>query len=209
MNTQETVKSVTAGAILSWIFGIPLIIFGIIGTSVATVIAGIVLLPITSAFTRKYFNFNLSGAARFVLAIIIIVVGFTASNSISEVREKTATSEPAYDVPALVGMNLDQAREVLGTPSWDKEPTQLQISDGTTEWSKSWENERGSLMITYDIKSKKIIDFFISGDGAKTFKDTDNILSLGNLSATDNRYSVEFVQAKNAEGYTGATVTPR
>ena len=208
---QKDTKSITAGPILGWMVGVLVIIVAIFGKSIPAILGGIVLLPITASFHKNRFNWNLSGGARVLIAVILVIVGMVAGSSTAEVRDEVVApkTESAYDVPALIGMNLSQAREVLGTPSWDMPPNDRQLQSGTTEWDVTWENERGSLMITYDIKTEAIKEFFVSGDGTSAFTNTDEILAIGNLSMDDDHYTVKFVKALNAEGYTGAIVIPK
>ena len=90
MNNESngTVKSVSAGSIILWLLGICIAIAGIAGASIPTILAGIILLPVTNTLIKKYLKFNFSGMARIVIAIILIVAGTVASNSVKDVKEK-------------------------------------------------------------------------------------------------------------------------
>ena len=85
--SNETVKSVSAGSIVLWLLGIVTIITGLAGRYVAVIIAGVILLPIVNTLAKQYLKINFSGMARFVIAVILIIGGTLVSNSIDEARQ--------------------------------------------------------------------------------------------------------------------------
>jgi len=85
--SNETVKSVSAGSIVLWLLGIVTIIMGLAGGYIAVIIAGVILLPIVNTLAKKYLKINFSGMARFVIAVILIIGGTVASSSIDEARQ--------------------------------------------------------------------------------------------------------------------------
>ncbi len=95
--SNETVKSVSAGSIVLWLLGVLTIIVGLAGGYVAVIIAGVILLPIVNTLAKKYLKINFSGMARFVIAVILIIGGTIASSSIDEARQaidsQSGTSE--------------------------------------------------------------------------------------------------------------------
>lgn len=98
---------------------------------------------------------------------------------------------------------------MLGTP--DEAPAVPTKYEGK-DWQISWEKDGNNLMISYDLKTQKIIDYFVSLGGTRSTSDTDYILKVGNLSKTDSRYKLEFVKCKNCSEpnqYLGVTVTPK
>lgn len=151
-----------------------------------------------------------------IITILLVLFGLgvivsAASNSNKPTPEvaQVQTVSAAFDVPSLVGKRLAELTQTLGTPTNNSEPTQQMINGGVDTWEKTWERGDYSLMVTYDIKTKKVIDLFLGSNtdaGFKQFEDTNNILKAGNLSTSDPRYSVEFVKAKNDPGYTGAII---
>ncbi|HMP67244.1 MAG TPA: hypothetical protein PKA60_00645 [Candidatus Paceibacterota bacterium] len=82
----ETVKSVSAGSIVLWVLGFVTIITGISVGHIAVIIAGVILLPITNTLSVKYVKKNFSGMARFVIAVLLIIIGTSMSSSIDEAR---------------------------------------------------------------------------------------------------------------------------
>lgn len=85
--SNETVKSVSAGSIVLWLLGIVTIIMGLAGGYIAVIIAGVILLPIVNTLAKKYLKINFSGMARFIIAVILIIGGTVASSSIDEARQ--------------------------------------------------------------------------------------------------------------------------
>lgn len=93
MNNEnsEPVKSVSAGSIVLWILGVLVILGGISQGSIIAVIGGAILLPITNTLSKKYLKFNFSGMARFIIAVILIIIGTVVSTSWDSAREATST----------------------------------------------------------------------------------------------------------------------
>lgn len=208
----------TLGGIIVWLFSIGFLFSGFIslftnfGMGLVMILAGLVFFPPLTKYLKEKHNFSISGPLKIVLLFgIIIMGGYFISQDKEETPAVTETRpSAAYDVPSLLGLSLEELEQKLGTPSYDTEPTAQQLAlGGIDTWEKSWDNGDYGLMATYDIKTKKVTDLFISADtdaAFKKFEDTDNILAAGNLSKSDSRYSVEFVKAKNGPGYTGAII---
>ena len=153
-----------------------------------------------------------------LLAIVVIFVNSISkshkqpSNNEPVTEMPTATPEvkPVFDVPSLVGKNLDGVIAVLGSPTKSIDPTALQIQMGVKEWDKSFTKDDKELLVTYTISNKKIVDFFISTDDPSgVTKNTAHLLQLGNLKQNDPRYKVEFVKAiKDPSSFTGVKAIP-
>jgi len=71
----ETVKSVSAGSIVLWLLG-----------------------PIVNTLTKKYFKINLSGMARFIIAVILIIGGTMISTSVDEALQTTDNQSGGTEV---------------------------------------------------------------------------------------------------------------
>lgn len=141
----------------------------------------------------------------FLLLLIIAVGGSEPSTQTSE------EAAPAYsfDVPSLIGKDMEELEAELGTPTTYTPPTEAQLASGIQEWEKDWKKGEHHLMATYNVQTGEVIDLFIGADtdaAFESFSDTDNILKAGNLTENDPRYSVEFVKALRGGGYTGAIV---
>lgn len=156
--------------------------------------------------------------------IISIIIGimFISAMANSNSTPSTPTPKPSsttapvvnfvFDVPSLVGKNIDEIRQVLGAPA-DKEltePTQQQLSLGMKEWDNTFEKDGKALLVTYDAKSRKVVDFFISTDdpSGKT-KDKKHLLEMGNVKDGNPEYRIEFVKTLiDPNYYTGVKIIP-
>lgn len=65
-------------------------------------------------------------------------------------------------------------------------------------------------MVTYDVKTRKVVDFFIdTKDPSGLTTDREYLAALGNIKTGQEAYDVEFVEALNNPGkYTGVKITP-
>ncbi|QQR77129.1 MAG: hypothetical protein IPJ67_03155 [Candidatus Moraniibacteriota bacterium] len=166
-------------------------------------------------------------AAKWVATVAIVlfsvgVIGSNTSNNSQTINQsqnntpaptqeaKSGTQSPqvqkaAFDVPSLIGKNIDEVKQVLGKPSIDLEPTSQQLASGVAdEWEKDFEKDSETLTVTYSPKTKVVVDFFISG------MDQGALLNAGNLNENDENYVVEFVKAiKNPSDITGVKVSKR
>ena len=152
-----------------------------------------------------------------VIALFIIGAAGNGSkkNTVSHQETKTEnTPSHTFDVPSLMGKNIDEVKAVLGAPVSDTEPTAQQLGLGLNEWEKNFKKDGQELLVTYRPKDRTVIDFFItandpSGKDGLT-KDTKKLLQIGNLNENDPRYAIEFVRAlKDKSSYTGVKISPK
>ena len=159
-----------------------------------------------------------------VAAGVILVVGFiigffivngikgvnksfkeTANKQTEQQATKTQVAKPNYvfDLPTLVGKNIDEVRAVLGKPmDAQPEPTKQQIELGGDEWFNGYEKDGGELTITFQATSRKITDFFLGG------KSRNTLMQQGNLQENQNTYRIEEVKALTGGGITGIKIIP-
>lgn len=151
------------------------------------------------------------------LVIWIIVIAASSNgkpSSASSPSPPTVVTKAKiiYDVPSLVGKNIDEVREALGKPQAGRdEPTSEQLSLGFSEWDNQFGPDDKALLVTFNPQDRKIIDFFISTDDPSgATKDKDYLLALGNLKENDPNYKIEFVKAViEPTSFTGVKVIPR
>lgn len=152
-----------------------------------------------------------------VLAVVVLfgVIGaFNGDGNKTEPTtqaESNATQAYTFDVPSLIGKNVDEVKAVLGTPTNDTEPTQAQLASGLTkEWEKTFTKDGVSMLVTYRLADRSVVDFFIStNDPSGMTKDTAALKKLGNITLSDSRYKIDFVEAlKDKSQYTGIKITP-
>src|SRR3989338_10372203 len=134
------------------------------------------------------------GAIGFVVLIAISFLASLGSKSPSSnqtISQQTPETKPTakptqpmqftYDVPSLVGKNVDEIKTIL-LPYKNKtlEPTAQQIALGAKEWDMEFTKDGKDLLVTYNINSRQIVDFFISTDdpSGKT-KDKSHLLEIG------------------------------
>lgn len=157
----------------------------------------------------------LLGFAVFVIFAAILIVAINPSSQLpNQPVQQQNQAVMVFDVPALVGMNIDQVRQVLGTPQDGSmtEPTAQQLALGMgSEWNNSFEKDGHTLLVTYNAQTRVIADFFVdSNDPSGATSDKAGLLAAGNLREGDSRYSIEFVQARGAPSqFTGVIAKPK
>jgi len=182
--------------------------------SIVGFVVGLIKPSIFKMESRKKVSYIFGGS----LILFFILFGITSPKSqntnipekkdVSEIPQKVTS---IFDVPSLIGKDINGVMNILGTPNKDNgEPTSLQIEMGINEWSKSYEKDGRELLITYNYKTKEIIDFFIpSTDSEYQNKDKEHMLLVGGLEDNNRNYSVEFVKSvKDNTRFTGIKITP-
>ena len=161
-------------------------------------------LQTSSGLNWKILGCVFGGIAIFLI-LIIAVSGCGKNNKSNQKQTSTPTPTIKYvfDIPALVGKNIDEIRTILGEPNDSrKEPTPEQLSIGIDQWSNAYKKEEKDLLITFNPKSRKIIDFFIaSDDPSGQTQDKAHLLELGNLKENDPNYKIEFVKVIKDPNY--------
>lgn len=118
-------------------------------------------------------------------------------------RGSTVANSPPIDVAALCGLTIDDVRKVLGPPvDNDSEPTALQIEVGIHEWDNNFEKGGRELLVTFDARNRRVIDFFVGGDNISELK------RIWALDAKSEKYRLEPVKALRGGGYTGIIIVP-
>jgi hypothetical protein len=156
------------------------------------------------------------GATIFIVIVFGGIISSFDKTSPNQSQPSTQNQQPkrelkqAFDIPALLGKNIDQLKTTLGVPSKDTEPTKQQANAGIDQWDKTWVKDGEELMVTYDVKTRKIVSFFIdTTDPSGLTIDKEYLEAVGNIKTGQETYDVEFVEAINNPGkYTGIKVTP-
>ncbi|MDD3284377.1 MAG: hypothetical protein PHZ07_02170 [Patescibacteria group bacterium] len=149
-----------------------------------------------------------------IVVIVIMTITNSDDNKVKKVvepiiQEKQEDLKFTFDVPSLIGKNIDEIKIILGEPYNDSEPTELQLETGIDEWSKTFRKNNFDLLVTYNPKTKTVIDFFIpTNDSSGATNNTDSLLIVGNLKKNSLDYKVENVKAiKDPNIFTGIIVT--
>jgi len=112
---------------------------------------------------------------------------------------------PAFDVPALLGKNIDEVSAILGAPSADN-PNE----SGAPQ--RVWDKGGKTLTVTWKPSSKRVVDFALiarADENALSEEEKAKLLSVGQLPENDARYSLEWIEAKERPlFYVGARVVP-
>ncbi len=140
----------------------------------------------------------------------------TEEAQVLEQEEVQASEQVAvvFDVETLYGRNVDEIISILGEPKHNTEPRDLQINIQSEdqlakEWDKSWEKDGYALLVTYDVASREVIDFFVSTDDPSgLIKDIEKLKKILNVQNSTN-FTVKPVKAlMYPSSYTGITVVP-
>jgi len=111
----------------------------------------------------------------------------TETKSETKSQDTPQLPQAVFDVPSLIGKNIDEVKKVLGEPTEFLQPTKQQLAL-TDIWDMSYTKDDTNLLITYNPKNKIVLDYFIDGN------DKAKLLALGNLQEKNDAYITEFVK---------------
>ena len=134
----------------------------------------------------------------------------TTSNSTSEKQNTEEQVAVAFDIPSLLGKNIDQLRTVLGNPTDSQiEPNGAQSNFET--WDNTFKKGDYELLATYNPKTRVVEDLFLSTDDPSgQTKDKNRLLKQANVKEGSNLYKIEFVKTiKDPAYYTGIKVSQK
>ena len=94
--------------------------------------------------------------------------------------------EPQFDVPALLQMNAEQIKQVLGAPKSEFKPTTEQLSI-SPEIKLTLEYQKGTTTIQIDYSGNGKVEVIFVSD-AREGRAAQEIYSLGNLDPNSNEY---------------------
>lgn len=183
--------------------------------SLIALVIGLIKPGLFNKFFKGQANRKKIGLAFGVATFVFLILGAATSPSTPKkevaINTENPTASMKFDVPSLIGKNINEIVVILGTPNKDNsEPTNAQLELGTTEWSKGYEKDGRELLITYNIKTGSVIDFFIpSTDKETEDNNKKGLLTIGNIKEDSQTYSVEFVKLiSNPSKFTGVKITP-
>jgi len=130
--------------------------------------------------------------------VILLIVGVLIFNQ-KNVDPNTAFT---YDIPALIGKNIDQADKELGvTIGSTPEPPNNQSEPGGTKWHRIYMEDKHALIINFNAFTREVISYVLEGDNKET------LLEVGNLSENDAKYKIE--QLNDEIGMLGIKIIPQ
>jgi hypothetical protein len=149
----------------------------------------------------------------FLIIFVIIVIAQLKKNSNNANTIKPSLSEEnfvtIFDFEALYGKNVDEIKSILGTPSSDTEPTDEQ-KQFVKEWEKFWQIDGYELLVTYNITSRRIVDYFVpTNDLSGATKDLRKLEALVGAKNLVNFTVLPVKALKDPTKYTGIRVIPR
>lgn len=163
-------------------------------------------------------SIQLKFIASIVFGLVCIIACSNSNEDKDESKEvvKERTDRVYFDVPSLIGKDIDEITKKLGTPKNQFSPNSEQISMGVTEADKEYSMNDANLMITYNVENKKVKEFFISLSNSEGYTDDkEYLLYVGKLKENDISYKTEFIQVlspklnPNRDKYTGVVITPK
>ena len=138
-----------------------------------------------------------------IVAIVFVVVTILIIGALFISQKKENSNIPfTYDIPALIGKNIDQADKELGTTIGNTpEPPNNQSEQGGTKWHRIYMKDKHALIVDFNALTRKVISFVLDGNNK------EKTLEVGNLSENDSKYKVE--QLNDEVGMLGIKITPQ
>jgi len=123
-------------------------------------------------------EFNSLKSVKYIFYILLLI--FT---SCTEQKPPQVT----FDVPALIGKNIDQVRKVLGK----SEDTSPDPSRASVKGYTNWYHKNGqALLIDFDPHTRKITRFYIHP--AVPYDNLEDVMKVGNLDSIETmNYIIE------------------
>jgi len=149
------------------------------------------------------------GAAVF-LCLVVACGGSHAdqatSRSVPEARTVAAT--PVFDVPALIGMDIDQVRKRLGPPAEDSADIARgdEMGIGVNDFGRGAD----TLLVMYDPHTRRVTEFFIdTNDPSGTTTTYRDLLPVIHATDTASAYAIVPVRLmQDPTRYTGIRIVP-
>src|SRR3989344_2325622 len=135
--------------------------------SIVCLVVGLIQPKVFTRFFKDKANRKFVGMVFGIATVLFFILfGATSSKSTPSTNPTTTTNNtptktetPAttptpinsFDIPSLLGKNID-------------EPTAEQLKLGAGEWDNSYKKGDQELLVTFNPTTRKIVDFFLSGD---------------------------------------------
>ncbi len=176
--------------------------------SLIGLVVGLVKPSVVGAKSKKRAASIFGGLTILFFILVAVMPSPETPAPTTVVPEPAVVETSSFDIPSLVGKNIDEIESVIGKAERTFEPTELQEENGPISSEKTFVKDGDDLMISYDKQTRIVVDFFISTDDASgASSDKAHLLEIGNLTQNAPTYSVEFVPAiKDPSVYTGVIV---
>jgi hypothetical protein len=110
------------------------------------------------------------------------------SETANRIEPASQNVSSLFDVPSLIGKNIDEVRRVLGHPA-DKT---LEPPDSTwNEWDNRFHKRGYTLLVMFNPRTRQVVDFFVpTNDPSEKTSDYTNLLKVSNVRITNPNYLV-------------------
>lgn len=147
-----------------------------------------------------------------ILLIILVIIVIDQFGNNSKTRTPSQKEEKyltVFDFEALYGKNVDEIKTILGTPSSDTEPTDSQ-KQIVKEWEKLWQKDGYELLVTYNVASRRIVDYFVpTNDQSGATKDLRKLEAVVGAKKLINFRVLPVKTIEDPTKYTGVRVIPK
>lgn len=123
---------------------------------------------------------------------------------------RSADTVVTVDVPALVGLNIDQVRRQLGQPQESQnkaigaEPHAEEAAPQGEDWVNTFERKGTTVVVTFNTRTRKVRDLVLPGS------DEAEVMRRGNLTFVSDHYLVlPVVDAAEPSAIKGVRVIQR
>lgn len=121
--------------------------------------------------------------------------------------------QPVFDVPSLIGKDIDEIRQILGKPTDERltEPPPETIKKFDDEWDNRFSKNGYKLLVVFSPKTRQVVDFFFpTNDPSQKTRDVQSLMHLTGVSEMDSLYTVERVPVQGSPSeYTGIIITKK
>ncbi len=134
-----------------------------------------------------------------VLFLCFIVLSLA---TLSGCRKAPVT--PPFDVPALIGLPIEQVAQRLGPA------TNAPNAATATPNQKSWTKNGATLTATFKPSNGRVTELtLVSADETVRDGEQNTLLAIGQLAASDKRYSTDWIEAPDRPlYYNGVRIVP-
>ncbi len=146
-----------------------------------------------------------------VLLVVFIAVILNNDEKPTSNQELVQSNklELVFDVPSLVGLNVDEIVKSINLPNKSFKLSDEQMLNSSEE-DMTFEKNGFQLLVTYNSKNRQVKDFFVgTNDEMYQNRDIAGLMEITNTSDKDSNYKITFIPAmKDSSRYTGILITP-
>lgn len=130
--------------------------------------------------------------------IVVIAVNYGGNNSKNVSAD---IPKKIFDVPSLIGLNIDSIRKILGQPNVlveTIEPSKKEIKTGLKGWTNYFDKGVYELEVRFNPITRNVRNFYISArDTTSHDLDYETVLKICNVKEDNSKYSIEKVTLNN------------